>query len=186
MNEYKRKFPLFSLCGLNCGLCPRYNVSTSSQCPGCGGEDFHLKHPTCSVITCNKKHDNVEFCFQCSCYPCEKYANPSAKDSFITYMNVINDFQKAKDKGIDFYKSELKEKMEILLYLLNQYNDGRKKSYYCNAVNLLDIEDLQDIMEYIKLTVSIQEIGKKEKIKVIIDALEEKALKNNIQLSLRD
>lgn len=59
---YKRNFPQLSLCGLNCGLCPRYHCNGISKCPGCGGKDFNLKHPTCSVVTCNQKHDNVEYC----------------------------------------------------------------------------------------------------------------------------
>lgn len=55
MKEYKREYSLFSLCGLNCGLCPHYQTNGISKCPGCGGQDFHLKHPTCAVITCNRK-----------------------------------------------------------------------------------------------------------------------------------
>gem|GEM_PF-3991072 len=35
--EYKvRSYPLFSDCGLNCGLCPRYYTDGASRCPGCG------------------------------------------------------------------------------------------------------------------------------------------------------
>lgn len=185
MKEYKRDYALFSLCGLNCGLCPRYNVTGSSKCPGCGGPDFHLKHPTCPVVTCNKKHDNVEFCFQCSAYPCEKYAKPSEKDSFITYRKVLSDFQSARDQGLDYYKAELKEKVDILEYLLDQYNDGKHKNYYCIAVNLLDIEDLREIMEYIQTNRSMQEMEQRDKVQVMIDLFEEKALKKNIQYDLR-
>jgi len=54
MKEYKREYPLFSLCGLNCGLCPKYHTNGESKCPGCGGTDFTLKHPPCKVIRCNQ------------------------------------------------------------------------------------------------------------------------------------
>ena len=107
LDEYKREYPLFSLCGLNCGLCPHYQTQGESKCPGCGGEKFHLKHPTCAVITCNRKHDHVEYCFQCSSFPCEKYSSPSNADSFISYRNVIADFEKVKKDSLAQYKIEL-------------------------------------------------------------------------------
>jgi hypothetical protein len=126
MKEYIRKFPLFSLCGLNCGLCPRYQTDGVSKCPGCGGDDFHLKHPACTVITCNKKHDNVEYCFQCSLYPCEKYKKQSKTDSFISYKNIEENFNNAK-KDLKHFQKELIKKIKILEYLIGNYNDGRKK-----------------------------------------------------------
>jgi hypothetical protein len=185
MKEYKRAYPLFSLCGLNCGLCPRYQASGSSKCPGCGGPDFHLKHPTCAVITCNKKHENVEFCFQCSLYPCKKYRKPGKADSFISYRNVITDFKKASRKGIDKYKIELDEKVRILEFLIKNYNDGKRKSFYCVAVNLLDLLDIRSIMEQIDRKISRQDMDMKEIIKSVIDLFESRATGKGIALKLR-
>ncbi|MHC1719875.1 MAG: DUF3795 domain-containing protein [Clostridiaceae bacterium] len=185
MREYRRGYPQFALCGLNCGLCPRYQTNSKSKCPGCGGKDFHLKHPTCAVITCSKKHDNVEYCFQCASYPCQRYIGPNKADSFISYRNVISDFQKAKE-GMDAYKKELDEKVSIVEYLINNYNDGRKKTFYCNAVNLLPLADLKDIMAEIKGNISKQNIDIKEKIKLIISLFEAKAKKENIEFKLRE
>lgn len=185
MKEYKREYPLFSLCGLNCGLCTRYNTTGTSKCPGCGGKDFHLQHPTCAVITCNKKHDNVEYCFQCSSYPCDRYSSPSKVDSFISYYNVISDFGKASKDGIDQYIGELNEKVKILEFLLNNYNDGRRKTFYCNAVNLLKLSDLQDIIDEIDKEIGKKDIGIKDKIALIISRFEAAASRENIELKLR-
>lgn len=185
MKEYIRDYPLFSLCGLNCGLCPRYHTEGSSKCPGCGGEDFHLKHPTCSVISCNQRHDNVEYCFQCSLYPCEKYLIPSDKDSFISYKNVNSDLQKTKTLGIDQYKKDLNEKVSILELLLNNYNDGKRKNFYCLAVNLLSLEDLRLIMEEIQNKINKLDEQSAEKIKLIIKLFEDLAAKKEIKLELR-
>ena len=185
MIEYKRKYPLFSLCGLNCGLCPRYQTNALLKCPGCGGADFHLKHPACAVITCNKKHDNVEFCFQCSLYPCKKYLDPSEVDSFISYRNVKADFEKAEKNGIDKYRKELSEKISILEYLIKNFNDGRTKSFYCLAVNLLSISKLKAIFGEIKNKISKLNMDEKNKIKLIIDLFETEAKKENIFLKLR-
>ncbi|MDR0637490.1 MAG: DUF3795 domain-containing protein [Spirochaetaceae bacterium] len=48
---------------------------------------FFEKHPSCAIINCSKNRENVEFCFNCNEYPCERYLEPSEKDSFITYKN---------------------------------------------------------------------------------------------------
>ncbi len=183
MKEYKREYPLFSLCGLNCGLCPRYQSEGASSCPGCGGKDFHLLHPSCAVITCSKKHDNVEYCFECKSYPCDRYVSPSEKDSFITYRKVQADMQKALSDGIEKYQAELNEKTAFLEFLLSDYNDGRKKNFYCVAVNLLELADLLDIKAQIENL--DEDLSKKDQIKLIEAWFEEKAKSNNIDLKLR-
>ena len=204
MEEYKRTTPLFSLCGLNCGLCPRYRTQGDSQCPGCGGPDFRLKHPTCAVITCSRKHGNVEYCFQCSAYPCERYSRKGDHDSFISYRNVITDFNKAKSLGTDQYIAELQEKIEILEYLLGTFNDGRRKAFYCNAVNLLPLSDLREIKEQIQETyggngksignTANSPVGRypsqsdgpqKEQIEEIVRLFEARAADLNLSLKLR-
>jgi hypothetical protein len=185
MEEYIREYPLFSLCGLNCGLCPRYQTEGKSKCPGCGGADFHLKHPSCAVITCSRKHDKVEYCFQCSEYPCKKYIEQGNKDSFITYKNVESDFNKAKKHGIARYKSELNKKVEILEYLISNYNDGRSKNFYCIAVNLLGMDDLKKIMKEINSSISRLDIENKDKIKMVTELFESAASEKNIELKLR-
>ena len=186
MEEYKRTYPLFSLCGLNCGLCPRHNTQGASKCPGCGGTDFHLKHPTCAVITCSKKHGRMEYCFECPAYPCERYSRIGEKDSFMSYRNVIADFERAKTGGIEQYTQELTEKIEILEFLINTYNDGRRKAFYCNAVNLLPLPDLREIMSEIKERTADSDIPLKEKIEEIVRLLEARAASRNIQLKLRN
>lgn len=185
MKEYIREYPLFSLCGLNCGLCPRYQSEGTSRCPGCGGKDFHIQHPSCAVITCSKRHGDVEYCFLCKNYPCERYQCTSEKDSFISYRNTINDMQKAIDNGMEQYQAELNEKISFLEYLINNYNDGRKKNFYCVAVNLLDLADLNCIKEYIQINISEKTISKKEKIKMIESLFYEKAKTKNIDFKLR-
>ena len=184
MQEYQREYPLFSLCGLNCGLCPRYQSEGASRCPGCGGLDFHLKHPSCAVIACSKKHGNVAYCFLCNEYPCDKYKNPSETDSFITYQNVTKDMQKAKEFGMEKYHAELEEKIAFLELLLAQYNDGRRKNFYCIAVNLLDLADLYDIKEQIRKNIG-ESLAQKDQIKMIASMFEDKAISKNINLKLR-
>jgi len=185
MKVYSREYPKFSLCGLNCGLCPRYQTDGASKCPGCGGPDFYQKHPSCAVINCTLKHDQVEYCFQCASYPCEKYRIESNQDSFITYRNVLADFEKAKTEGQQQYKLELNEKVEILEYLIHNFNDGRRKNFYCIAVNLLSLARLREIIQEIQNNVSPQNIDQKSKIEQIITLFEVKAKLESIEIKLR-
>lgn len=185
MKEDVRDYPLFSLCGLNCGLCPRYQSKSASKCPGCGGLDFSLKHPACAVISCNRKHDNVEYCFQCASYPCDRYVNRSIKDSFITYHNVISDFEKARIDGIEHYQQEMNEKVSFLKFLIDNYNDGRKMNFYCIAVNRLSFSDLSDIKKAIQERIHMLDIPQKEKVELVAVAFEERACRQNIELRLR-
>ena len=65
MKGFKRQNQLFSLCGLNCGLCPMF---LNKNCPGCGGGEGNQ---ACKIARCSIEHGGVEYCFQCSEYPCD-------------------------------------------------------------------------------------------------------------------
>lgn len=49
--------------------------------------------------------------------------------------------EKAKRIGIEQYNLEQREKKQILSCLLSGYNDGRKKTFFCVAVNLLGLSE---------------------------------------------
>lgn len=89
------------------------------------------------------EYDNAQYCFQCNEYPCEKYDHIDDFDFFITSRNRRSDMEKARQFGIDAYNAEQEEKAKILEVFLSNYNDGRKKTLFCVAVNLLELQDLQ-------------------------------------------
>ena len=182
--EYQtRKYPLFSACGLNCGLCPRYHTDGSSKCPGCAGEGFSSKHPSCGILSCSQRKGN-EYCYLCVEYPCKKYDGADLSDSFITHKNQFHDFDKAKRIGLEAYAAELDEKIKTLEYLLNNYDDGRRKSFFCAAVNLLDIKDINSIMEQITDEIE-SEAPVKTKSVTAVRLFETMAEKRGISLRLR-
>jgi len=182
MKEFKRDYPSFALCGLNCSLCTHHQTDGVSKCPGCGGHDFTQKHPTCSVVTCNRKHDNVEYCYLCSLYPCRRFEGLSDADSYISYRNVLKDFDKAQKYGIEKYKEELNAKTQIVEFLIASYNNGRLKSFFCRAVNFLPLEALCDIMDRIEKDISKSEKTQKEKTEVVISLFNDKAKENSVSL----
>ncbi len=181
MIPYSRKRPEFSLCGLNCSLCPRFHTEGTSRCPGCGGSGFSLKHPSCGVISCARKNGDVEYCFECAKYPCEKYARDGGKDSFITYKKVAEDIAAAK-ADIEAYLAALGKKEAILRELIARFDNGRMKGYYCLAVNLLPLDDLAALVDGARA----MEVDDKDSIaSALKEGLREIAARRGIDVALR-
>jgi hypothetical protein len=183
MKYKQRQYPLFSACGLNCGLCPRYQTDGTSKCPGCAGEGFLTKHPSCGVLSCCQRR-GMDYCYLCEEYSCVKYNGADASDSFITHQNQLKDFEKVKQIGLDVYQSELNEKVDILRKLLDDYNDGRQKNFFCMAVNLLELQDVEHVMKQIAGETKSDE-SIKERSMTAVRLFKAMAEKRNIILQLR-
>ena len=140
MKGFIRSDRLFSLCGLNCGLC---TMRLGSCCPGCGGGEGNQG---CAIARCSLEHGGIAYCFQCGEYPCAR-CQEAEHDSFITYQNRLRDLEKARRMGMDAYWAGQRERSGILRLLLERYNDGRKKTLFALAANLLELEDLREILE---------------------------------------
>jgi len=182
--EYKtRDYPQFAACGLNCGLCPRYYTEGSSRCPGCAGEGFSEVHPSCGILSCSQRK-GLEYCFECEEFPCKKFDKWGDSDSFITHKNYLIDMKKAKENGIDSYKTGLNAKIKVLVKLLTEYNDGRQKSFYCLAVNLLELEDIHTVMEQLANDVTSSDTAK-EKASAAVKMFNVKANEKGIILKIR-
>lgn len=179
MKNFNRDNLLFSLCGLNCGLCP---MKINGYCPGCGGGEGNQ---SCKIARCSLDYDNIEYCFQCGNYPCEKYDGIDEFDSFITHQRRQMDVEKAREIGMEVYNGEQIQKSEILRDLLSNYNDGRRKSFYCTAVNLLDLEDVKRVMERIHNELKPDESNLKENAAAAAKFFREKAEEKQIILKLK-
>lgn len=177
MKEFKRENLAFSLCGLNCGLCP---MQLGGYCPGCGGG---AGNQPCATAKCSQQHGRVEYCCQCDEYPCKKYSVSEEYDSFITHRNRLKDFQRFQEMGAAAYRTEQEEKGEILRYLLQNYNDGRRKSFFCTAVNLLELRDVKLVME--KLAALPNPEAPSQKQRAAVQLFEALAAQRKIVLKLR-
>lgn len=177
MKGFNRDNRWLSLCGLNCGLCPLY---LGKYCPGCGGGEGNQP---CAIARCSLQHPGVEYCWQCHDFPCEKYEGIDEFDSFITHRNRFRDMKRAETMGVERYNMEQMEKARQLETLLENYNDGRKKTLFCQAVNLLSLQDIKDVM---KALAPEEEEGMsvKEKAKQAEGLLREKAGEQGIELKL--
>ena len=142
-NEFNRTDGLFSLCRLNCGLCP---MQIRGECSGCFNGS--TCYQTCQIAPCSVRHGNVDYCFQCGEYPCRRYDGIDSHDSLISHRNQKRDMAKAKAIGIEAYLAEQREKKEILTRFLADYDDGTKEVFFCLAVNMLEVSDLRDILAH--------------------------------------
>jgi hypothetical protein len=140
-------------------------------------------HPPCGVLSCCQRK-GIEACFECDEYPCKKYDGAGLTDSFISHKNRLSDLDKAKRIGIESYATELDSKIDLLEELLSGHNDGRRKSFYCLAVNLLDLTDIQAVMEEARAAVD-DDTPIKEKAATAVRLFKEMAEKRDIPLQLR-
>jgi hypothetical protein len=95
------------------------------------------------------------------------------------------DLEKARTEGIKKYRKELNRKVEILEFLLENYNDGKRKNFYCLVVNLLPLSDSEMIIKEISGGIEGSGGEQKERIARIVDLYETVAKKRKIELALR-
>ena len=174
MQEFKRDNPLFSLCGLNCGLC---TMRLGGHCPGCG-----QGNRPCKVARCAMQR-GVEYCFQCPDYPCGLYDHADERDSFITHLNQRADMAKAQEIGIEAYTAEQEVKVRLLETLLAKYNSGREKTLFSLAVNLLSVEEVKGVL--LEADRETADLPLKERARFVSGRLREVASQHGIELKLR-
>lgn len=184
-----KRYPKLGCCGLDCGLCPRYYTAGTSRCPGCCGPDFFMKHPSCPFITCCVKKNNLEVCGECREFPCPKFDRETGEsDSFITHRNVMKNQNFIRKYGIQFFLEQQNKRTEFLQTLLNHYDDGNSKSFYCISCTLLPINKLDESIIKADNEIKDKAVDKedlKTKAKILKEIFNQIALEENIELKLR-
>lgn len=138
-----KTYPTIGVCGLDCGLCPRYYTVGPSRCPGCGGPAFSEKHPSCSFITCCVKRRGLETCAECHEFPCakfkteEEYRQLASSPSYPPSSNVLSNLRFIQENGIGEFIERQQRRITLLQTMIDGYDDGRSSSFYCRAAALL-------------------------------------------------
>ena len=163
-----RKYPTIGVCGLDCGFCPRFYTSGPSRCPGCAGHDFFNKHPSCSFITCCVKNKNLEVCSECSEFPCPKfksageYKQLKENFSYPSCKKILPNLFFIKEKGINKFIEQQRKRIRLLNKLLNEFDDGRSKSFFCRVAIFIDSKTLADSIEKAKKIVKSDKISQSD------------------------
>jgi len=193
MNRPVKTYPTIGVCGLDCGLCPRYYAVGPSRCPGCCGPDFFNKHPSCSFITCCVKKKNLEACAECNEFPCSKFDfwkedGEGVYDSFLTYKKVMPNLDFIKEHGIEEFIEQQKKRIELLEVMLKHFDEGWSESFYCIATTLLSITDLEGSLKRTKQKIKTDRIGSDDiitKSKILKGFLNDFAANGGIELKIR-
>jgi hypothetical protein len=186
-----KKHPTIGVCGLDCGLCPRYYTIGPSRCPGCAGTDFFNKHPSCSFITCCVKKKNLEVCAECSDFPCskfksdEEYQQLKDSSSYPSSKKVMPNLNFIKEHGIERFIEQQKKRIKLLETMIKNFDDGRSRSFFCKAATLLDLTDLQSSLDKAIQKIETDKIKQndvKNKAQILKVILTEFALKKGVEL----
>ncbi|MGE5374710.1 MAG: DUF3795 domain-containing protein [Bacteroidota bacterium] len=148
--QIKKRHPTIACCGIDCGLCPRYYTEGKSRCPGCMGEDFLEKHPSCSIVTCCVKKNGFETCAECHQLPCERIVEWDGADSFVSHKKSLENLRQIKAVGMEEFIRQQNQRMMLLNKLIQEYDEGKSKSFFCLAAALMEIEDLNEVVSQMK------------------------------------
>jgi len=182
----KIDYPEIGICGLSCRLCPMYHTKTKSRCFGCKSKVRMAVG--CPFITCAIKRKGIEFCWKCeeneSCEKWRKHREAGKRfDSFKCYQKLEDNIAFIQKNGIKEFEKVQKIREKLLKEMLQYFNEGRSKSYYCIAATVLEIEELEKVLREAKQ--ESKRLGIKEKSKVLHSLIDEVANRKNYYLKLR-
>lgn len=179
-----KQYSTIGCCGIDCGLCPRFYTQGSSACPGCGGKDFAEKHPSCGYLTCCSVKRNLEVCAQCNEFPCKRFdSEKKGYDSFVTHQMVFVNQHSIKQQGIKHFINQQQLRIDHLVWLLENFDDGRSKNFFCLACALLPLHTLHE--NYKSHVKTNTEFDLKMRNMLVKNSLLDAAKALNIELKLR-
>ena len=145
--------------------------------------------PGCGFITCCVRKKGLETCAECGDWEgCEKVAKllDSAKyrDSFISYRPVAANFAFIQKYGIEEFTRLETEKQKFLRHLIDNYDEGRSKSFYCTSCQLIPLDKLKEVLADAETKIT-EDTDIKEKAKLVRAAISNLADSLQIDLKLR-
>jgi len=181
----KSKYPEIGVCGLSCRLCPGYVMKTKSRCRGCKTE-WRLGGP-CSILHCAVKR-NIEFCGDCeesrACEKWKRHREMGKKyDSFKCYKKLEDDIAFMEKYGLAEFRKSQKVREKLLWKMLDEFNEGRSKSYFCLAATVLEVGELENALAEARR--DSKELDIKEKAKLLHSILDRIAVEKKYYLKLR-
>jgi len=177
------------VCGLYCGLCPRFQSTAPSRCLGC-----HLgaQHSYCSVYRCCVTRHGHFTCADCDEYPCERLLRvlgvEEGLDSFISHKPALANLDRIRAVGLETFLSEQRERRLLVEQLLANYNEGRSMTFYCTACALMPPDLIRQAigeMEEILASEQVDSSDLKAKAKAMKTLIKELALQADIDLKPR-
>ena len=176
---------LAGCCGIYCGLCPRFQSTAKSRCPGCKILSLTI---SCKLYNCCVKAKGLVTCAQCDDFPCEKYDGFFDRDSFITHKVCLPNIKRIKKVSLKKWLQEQGQRRALLENLLANYNEGRSCSFYCIAAALMPAGLIKEAVNKAKKLMANNKVADsdiKTKAKILRAAIENLASRSKVDLKLR-
>jgi hypothetical protein len=184
-----KTYPTIGACGIDCGLCPRYHTRTASRCPGCAPEGFlDIGGQWCKMTRCAVRDRGYETCADCAEFPCHRFEGWDVADSFVSHLSSIANLRAIREHGIQAFAAQQRMRIQLLETMLNEFDDGRSKSYCCLAAALLPLDVIDQCLQEARRVVNtsaIREDDRKGRAKVLHRVMDLAAEQSSISLRLR-
>ncbi len=184
-----KSYPTTGACGIDCGLCPRYHTKTGSRCPGGAPPGFlDMGGQWCKMTRCAVRDRGYETCAECSEFPCYRFEGWDDSDSFVSHLNSIANLRAIKERGIEGVAEQQRKRIALLETMLQEFDEGRSKSYCCLATALLPLDELETALSAAQREVAetgIPPDDKKSRAKVLHGLIDSAAERLGITLKLR-
>lgn len=180
------QYPAVGICGLACRLCPSYHAQGESRCAGC--KSANRMAAGCPFITCAVKRKQIEFCWECdeseTCIKWRKHRQAAhTHDSFVCYQKLEDNIAAIRRDGVKAFEKVQRARETLLRTMLQDYNDGRSKTYYCIAATVLEVDELQAALSSARERSAGLEI--KTRSRILHGLLNEIAARKHYVLKLR-
>ena len=180
------KYTEVGVCGLSCRLCPWHHSKGESRCGGCKSK-FRMA-AGCPFITCAVNRKGLEFCWDCTesegCEKWKKHRDAGRKyDSFTCDQKLEDNIDFVHKNGVDDFDGVQKRREDLLKAILQEFNEGRSKTYFCIAATVLEIEELEEALR--RAREASENLDLKGKSKLLHGILDDFAEKKHYLLKLR-
>jgi len=176
---------LAGCCGIYCGLCPRFQSTAKSRCPGCKILSLTI---SCKLYNCCVKQKGLVTCAECEQWPCEKYGRFFEYDSFVSHQVCQPNIKQIRKSGLRKWLAAQKKRRAILEEMLADWNEGRSRNRYCLAAALMPPALVQQAVRQAKQVMAKSNVDSsdvKTRARIMKSAIEEAASKSHIMLQLR-
>jgi hypothetical protein len=134
----------------------------------------------------------LEVCAQCDEFPCTKFDSSildgGEYDSFLTYKKAYQNLTFIRNHGVKKFIEQQNQRIKLLKTMLNNFDEGRSKSFYCLAATLLPIEGIEHALDEANQKLKVDRSkgnNRKVKAKMLKAVLYGLAAKEGIELKLR-
>ncbi len=142
----------------------------------------------CPIVNCAIKKKGVEFCWECpDSAACDRWNTRielSHKiDSYKCYQTLDSDVSFIREHGAEAFDKAQIAREHLLKEMLEEFNEGRSKSYYCIAATVMEIGELENALDVAwKASAGLDKKGRARALHGALDAI---AARKNYILRLR-